>query len=197
MNANRAEHPVRLRLIFGSMALLGVLCGCDSGAALPLAENVDLDRIYGGWYLVATIPNEFEKGLVQPYDVYSRREDGDIREDFYVRKGSVDAPQKHYTVHDWVRPGTHNAHWRVQFGPINVPFLVLYVDPDYRYILFGERNRNLGWVYSRQSDVSDADLEMLMEHFRSVGYDPARFRKFIQHREQIGAVGFWSDGVKP
>src|SRR5579864_4424826 len=173
-------------LILSSMVLLGTLHGCDSGAALPLAERVDLSRVYGGWYLIATIPNSFEKGLVQPYDVYSRREDGDIREDFYVRKGSVDAQQRHFTVHDWVRPGTNNAHWRVQFGPINVPFLVLYVDPDYRYILFGERSRDLGWIYSRQPDVSDADLAILMEHFRSLGYDPSRFRKFVQHRDQIG-----------
>ena len=107
------------------------------------------------------------------------------------------APQKHYTVHDWVRPGTHNAHWRVGFGPINLPFLVLYVDPDYRYLLFGERNRDLGWVYSRQPDIPDADLEMLMERFRSVGYVPSRFRKFVQHRDQIGAPGYWSDGIKP
>jgi apolipoprotein D and lipocalin family protein len=187
----------RLKSVLGLLALLGILTGCDDTQPLALAENVDLERVYGGWYLLATIPNGFEKGLVQPYDVYAKRADGDIREDFYTRKGSVDAPQKHYTVHDWVKPGTGNAHWRVQFGPINVPFLVLYVDPDYRYILFGERNRNLGWVYSRQPDLSDADFAMLMEHFRTLGYDPSRFRKFVQHREQIGQTGFWSDGVKP
>jgi apolipoprotein D and lipocalin family protein len=185
------------RLTFSLIALLGVMSGCDSGETLPLAENVDLGGIYGGWYLIATIPNGFEKGLVQPYDVYSKRADGDIGEDFYARRGSVDAPQKHYTVHDWVKPGTHNAHWRVQFGPINVPFLVLYVDPDFRYILFGEQSRNLGWVYSRKPDVPESDFSMLMERFRSVGYDPSRFRKFIQHREQIGKAGFWSDGVRP
>jgi apolipoprotein D and lipocalin family protein len=184
-------------LVLALAALLGALDGCVSGQALPLAENVDLNRIYGGWYLIATIPNEFEKGLVQPYDVYSRRADGDIREDFYFRRGSMQARQKHYTVHDWVKPGTNNAQWRVRIGPINLPFLVLYVDPDYRYILFGERNRDLGWVYSRQPDITDADLDMLMEHFRSVGYEPSRFRKFVQHREQIGAPGFWSDRIEP
>jgi apolipoprotein D and lipocalin family protein len=186
----------RVWWVVGAMALLIGLNGCASGKALPLADSVDLNRILGGWYLIATIPNGFEEGMVQPYDVYSRREDGDIREDFYVRKGSVDAPQKHYTVHDWVRSGTHNAHWRVQFGPINVPFLIVYIDPDYRYVLFGEQSRDLGWVYSRQPDVSEPDFKMLMEHFRSVGYDPSRFRRFVQHREQIGQDGVWSDGIK-
>lgn len=190
-------RTTRLKSVFGSLVLLSVLNGCDDAQPLALAENVDLERVYGGWYLLATIPNEFEKGLVQPYDVYSKRADAKIREDFYVRKGSVDAPQKHYIVHDWVKPGTHNAHWRVQFGPINLPFLVLYVDPDYRYILFGERSRNLGWIYSRRPDLSDEDFAMLMQHFRRLGYDSSTFRKFIQHREQIDQAGFWSDGVKP
>jgi apolipoprotein D and lipocalin family protein len=184
--------------VLGAVAIMPFLHGCDAGPEpLSLADNVDLDRVYGGWYLIATIPNGFEKGLVQPYDVYSKRADGDIREDFYTRRGSVDAPQKHYTVRDSVKPGTRNAYWRVHFGPISVPFLVLYVDPDYRYILFGEQNRQLGWVYSRQPDVADADFDALMERFRSLGYDPDRFKKFVQHREQIGQTGFWSEGVKP
>jgi apolipoprotein D and lipocalin family protein len=126
-------------------------------APLPLAD-VDMARMYGGWYLIATLPNAFEKGMVGPYDVYSKRPDGDIREDFYTRKGSFNAPLKHFVVHDWVRPGTHNAHWRVQIvWPVNLPFLVLYTDPSYRYVLFGEENRKLGWVYARTPKIPDAD----------------------------------------
>jgi lipocalin len=35
---------------------------------IPLAK-VEIDRMYGGWYIVATIPNSFEKGIVAPYDL--------------------------------------------------------------------------------------------------------------------------------
>ncbi len=166
------------------------------GSPLPLA-HVDLDRMYGGWYLIATIRNGFEKGMVGPYDVYSKRPDGDIREDFYTRHGGFAAPLKHFVVHDWVRPGTNNAHWRVQiFWPINLPFLVLYTDPDYRYVLFGEDNRKLGWVYSRTKTIPDDDYEALMARFRAAGYDTRKFVKFVQSPEQIGQPGFWSDGLK-
>ena len=175
-----------------------MLTGCgESTAPLPLAD-VDLDSMYQGWYIVATIPNRFEKGLVAPYDVYSMRPDGDIREDFYARRGGFGSPVKHYVVHDWVRPGTHNAHWRVRlFWPVDLPFLVLYVDPQYRYVLFGEENRSLGWVYSRTPTISDADYLDLLERFRQLGYDPSRFRKFVQFPAQIGQPGFWSDGLEP
>jgi len=162
---------------------------------LPLAQ-VDMSRMYGGWYIVATLPNSFEKGMVGPYDVYSARPDGDVEEDFYFRQGSFDAKVSHAQVHDWVRPGTGNAHWRVQIlWPINLPFLILYTDPDYRYVLFGEDNRALGWIYSRTPTISDADYLEAMARFKAAGYDPSQFRKLIQKPEQIGQPGFWSDGV--
>jgi apolipoprotein D and lipocalin family protein len=182
------------------IALLGPgLDGCTGDPAdeapIPLA-TVDLDRMYGGWYIVATIRNGFEKGMVAPYDVYSKRADGDIAEDFYVRWGGFDAPQRHYTVHDWVLPGTGNAHWRVQIlWPVNLPFLVLYTDPEYRYVMFGEQNRKLGWIYSRTPNIPDDDYAALLLRFRHAGYDTSSFVKIVQTPDQIGQPGFWSDGI--
>ncbi len=196
MNAPRWNRPAAAVVFL--LALVG-LQGCATAThPLPLpAAPVDISRMYGGWYLVATIPNGFEKGLIQPYDVYSKRPDGDIREDFYTRRGSFDAPRKHFVVHDWVTPGAENARWRVQvFWPVNLPFEVLYVDPDYRYALFGEDSRDLGWVYSRTPTLPDTDYQALLSRFQAAGYDAARFRKFIQRPEQIGRPGYWSDGVK-
>jgi apolipoprotein D and lipocalin family protein len=183
------------------IALLGAgLAGCagdpSDGAPMPLA-TVDLDRMYGGWYIVATVRNSFEKGMVAPYDVYSKRADGDIAEDFYVRWGGFDAPRKHYSVHDWVRPGTGNAHWRVQIvWPIDLPFLVLYTDPEYRYVMFGEQNRKLGWIYSRTPNIPDEDYNDLLSRFRDLGYDTRDFVKIVQTQDQIGQPGFWNDGIK-
>ena len=181
------------------LAAMFAAARCSAARApIPLAPSVDLQRMYGGWHLIATIPNGFEKGIVEPYDVYSRRPDGDIREDFYFRRGSFAARRQHYTVHDWVRRGTGDAHWRVQvFWPVNLPFLVLYVDPDYRYVMYGEEGRDLGWIYARQSDIPDADYHALLKRFADLGYDPSRFRKFVQRPQDIGRPGYWSDAIKP
>lgn len=178
------------------VSLLATACVGDQKHPLPLAEGVDIGKMYGGWYIVATIPNRFEKGMVAPYDVFSARPDADIQEDFYVQKGSFTAPKKHFSVHDWVRPGTHNAHWRVQiFWPINLPFLLLHVDADYQNALFGENSRDLGWVYSRHADMDDATYQRLLGIFASRGYDTSRFLRVVHHPEQIGLPGFWSDGI--
>jgi apolipoprotein D and lipocalin family protein len=173
----------------------GGLRGLSSGPPIPLAK-VDISRMWGGWYLIATVRNGFEKGMAGPYDVYSKRADGDIREDFYVRRGGFNAPLQHFTVHDWVRPGTNNAHWRVQIvWPVNLPFLVLYTDPAYHYVLFGEQNRKLGWIYSRTQTIPEADYHDLIGRFQALGYDPKGFVKFVQIPEQIGQPGFWSEGI--
>ena len=36
--------------------------------------------------------------MVAPYDVYMRRANADIQEDFYLRRGSFDAEVRHYWV---------------------------------------------------------------------------------------------------
>ena len=163
----------------------------------PELPEVDLEKMYGGWYLIATLPNWFEKGLVQPYDVFSRRDDGDIREDFYARWGAFDAPQKHYVVHDWVRAGSHNAHWRVRpVWPLSLPFLILYTDPDYRFVIFGEEDRKLGWIYSRTATVGDKDYANLSRHLQDLGYEPDKFVRFLQELQQFGKPGYWTEKVK-
>ena len=177
------------------LLLVGLLAGCrDSGKPLPLAPNVDLDRMMGDWYIVANIPNWFEDPLVGLHDVYSRRPDGDIQEDFYTHRGDFSTPLKHYTVHDWVVPGTNNAYWRVQvIWPLNFAFLVLYVDPDYRFVLFGYPDRSLGWIFARTPTIDDATYTGLLERFRTLGYDISLFRRVVELPEQIGQPGFGGD----
>jgi apolipoprotein D and lipocalin family protein len=179
-----------------TLAMVGFATGC-AGAdmaepALPVASDVDLEKIYGGWYIVANIPNWFEKDLVGLYDIYSRRADGDIDENFYTHDGaSFSTPLKHYEVHDWVQPGTHNAKWQVQiFWPLHFPFWVLYVDPGYQFVLFGYPDRSLGWIFSRRQTIDEATYQSLLGRFGALGYDVSKFRRIVQLPSQIGQKGF-------
>jgi apolipoprotein D and lipocalin family protein len=192
----RRIRPTRIGGL--SSLLVALAAGALAATPLPLAQNVDLARVYGGWHIVATLPNSFEKGMVAPYDVYAPGAPGEVREDFYVQRGSFAAPRKHFAVRDFIAPGTGNAHWRVQvIWPLKLPFLMLYLDPRGRYILWGEESRKLGWVYAREADIPDADYRALMGRFAALGYDTTKFRKIVQHPSQIGAPGYWSEGIRP
>jgi apolipoprotein D and lipocalin family protein len=175
-----------------------LLAGCFStdGPPMPLA-NVDLPKIYGGWYILATIPNHLERGVTDAYDHFAPGRDGEILEDFYCRWNGFDKEKKHYSVHIEILPATNNADWRVKpIWPVRLPFQVVYADPDGKFLLFGEQDRSLGWIYAREKIISDADYERMMRIFRGVGYDTSQFRRVVQLPEQIGKPGFWSDDIQ-
>lgn len=188
----------RVRLFtIGVLAGLAVglsACATADRRPLPLAK-VDLKDVYGGWYIVATMPNMLERGVIESYDHYAPRPGG-IREDYYMRRGGFEQKRQHFAVDIDVRPGTGNADWRVRlFGPVRLPFQVLWVDPEGRFLMFGEQDRKWGWIYARQPRISDQDYAALLQRFGALGYDTAKFRKTIQFPEQIGRPGFWSDSV--
>jgi hypothetical protein len=76
---------------------------------VPLAR-VNLQKVYGGWYTLATIPNFPERGVVESCDHYSPPPGG-IREDFYMRRGGFDDEGQHFVLDSL--PGTNNEDWRV------------------------------------------------------------------------------------
>jgi len=183
-------------ILMCGFALASQPASAAQATPVPLAR-VELPKMMGDWYLLATMPNFFEKGMVAGHDVYTLRPDGNIREDFDMRRVSFAVKLTRATTRITVQPNTGDADWRVHFfGVVSLPFQVLYVDPQYRFALFGEQNRKLGWVYARTRTISDADYRMLMDRFQALGYDSSKFLKFIQTPEEIGEPGFWSDGVK-
>jgi apolipoprotein D and lipocalin family protein len=200
--APRTTYLAKVIRIIALMTTVVPLAGCfgfndPAKGDLPLA-NVDLERMYVGWYIVATIPNRLERGIVGNYDVFSPGEKpGWLREDFYMWRGNFTGPKNHLVGRIQVLPESNNADWRVKpIWPLSLPFKIVYVDPDYRYVLFGEQDRNWGWIYSRTQNISDLDYTSLMAEFGKLGWDTSLFRKVIQTPDQVGAPGFWSDGVR-
>ena len=162
-----------------------------SAQPLQLAADVDLTRIQGGWYILAAIPNPFERHLEGMYDYYSLLRDGSIQEDFFTHKDSFSSGVEHFRVHDTISPSTHNALWHVHLlGPISAPFPLLYTSPDYHYLLFGYPNRKLGWIYSRSPRIDEKTYQELLRHFAAEGYDTSRFRRTVQFPEQFDKAGF-------
>jgi apolipoprotein D and lipocalin family protein len=154
---------------------------------------VDLPRYMGKWYVIANIPYFAEKGFVGSYAEWHLRDDGKIDDSFIGRKGAFDKPESRYRFVDTIVPGTGNAKWRVRlFWPISVTQLTLYVDSDYQYTLLGYPGKNLGWIFSRSPDMSDATYHQLLARLDAMGYDTSRFKRVAQRPDQLGQPGFAS-----
>jgi apolipoprotein D and lipocalin family protein len=167
-------------------------------ASVPLQTvPVDLPRYMGRWYIIANIPYFAERDFVGSYAEWNLRPDGKIDDSYYAHKGSFDAELKHYQFLDTPVPGSEGGRWSVQvFWPVHVAQLTLYVDPDYHYTILGYPGKNLGWIFSRDPQMSDETYRAMLARLDQMGYDTSRFRRVPQQPEQLGMPGFASPGDK-
>ena len=188
MTKRRILCSVALWFVVGT-----VLFACDGGAKdMQLATNatVDLKRYQGAWCVIANIPYFAENGKVATRDVYTLNDDGNMDTTFVYRK-SFDGPEKTFGSVGLVQPNTNNAFWRVRFlGLFHADYLVLEIDPEYSWVLVGQRDRKLGWILARDPAMDDATYAKLIDKFRGFGYDTTKFARVAQFKEQVGNPGF-------
>jgi apolipoprotein D and lipocalin family protein len=181
-----------MRPILTCLSLLLLLTGCSGdNPPLRLAPNVDLERYSGRWYIIANIPYFAERGNVGSYFQVHFKPGGKLTDVYVGRPGNFTAPEKRYTMHGYLVPGTGNARWRESpFWPLYLSYLILYVDPDYRTALVGYPGRGYGWVLAREPDMDPATYQALLDRFAAQGYDISQFRRVPQRPDQVGQPGF-------
>lgn len=155
--------------------------GCATKPPLKAVDYVDLPRFMRDWWVIANIPYFLERDTYDSKDTYRPRPDGKMDNIFSYKKGSFDAPVKTMSGVAWVVDKKSNAEWRVQFlWPIALPYYVIYLDPDYRFMAVGHPSRDYGWVMARDKRMTDADYDAVLKTMAAQGYDTARFRKVPQ-----------------
>ena len=148
---------------------------------LKPVRHVDLQRYMGDWYVYANIPYFAEKGCHNSVESYALRADGRIDNGFRYRKGSFEGPEKQVRALAWVHNRENNAEWRVRFfGLITAEYVVLDLDPGYRWAVVGHPSRNYGWILSRSKRLPDREYARILKRLEEQGYDPGRFVRVPQ-----------------
>ena len=164
-----------------SLVLVG---GCNSTGDLgPIrtAESVDLNRFAGDWYVIANIPTFIETEAYNAIESYSEPVDGKIATTFSFNKGSFDGERKIYRPTGFVKEGTGNAVWGMQFiWPIKAEYRIVYVDPEYRFTIIGRSKRDYVWLMARNPDIADADYDRLIKIVGEQSYDLRKIRRVPQ-----------------
>jgi apolipoprotein D and lipocalin family protein len=162
-------------------ALLSSCCTTLSKPPLKTVAFVDLPRFMGDWYVFAHIPYSLEEGKVGTFDRYALRPDGRIENSFLFRRGSLDAPLEEWKGVAWVHDKKSNAEWRVQFlWPLRVPFLVIDLDPQYRWAVIGYPSRKLAWVLTRRTTLDESTYRGILERLEAQDYDAGLLQKVPQ-----------------
>ena len=168
------------------LAGMATLVGCASNVNTPsqplrTVAHVDLKRYMGDWRVIANIQYFAEKDCVDSVESYALRADGRIDNWFTFRKKSFDAPEKKFTALARVHDPKTNAEWRVRFiGLVTVPYLVIDLEPQYRWTVVGHPSRNYGWIMARTKTLPEATYQDILKRLAAQGYDPARFVKVPQ-----------------
>jgi apolipoprotein D and lipocalin family protein len=176
-------RPSRLLLAASAALLLG---GCSLLAGrfgdLPTPPHVDLARYMGHWRIIANIPYFAEAGCQDSIESYALRPDGDIDNWFSCRKDSLDAPlQRIAQARAVVVNHDSNAEWNVLFYQfLKIKYVVLAVDPDYRWAAIAHPSRQYGWVVARDPSLPEATYQHILALFAQQGYDTQRFVKVPQ-----------------
>ncbi len=199
---NRESRTGRKRGASAAAAIICTLMGllaAGSGCAthprqagpppLQPAAFVNLPRFMGDWWVIAHIPWFAERDTYASKDTYRLRTDGRIETVFSFRKGSFEAREQTLRGVSWVTDTRSNAEWRVRFlWPFTLPYVVLYVDRDYRVTVVGHPSRNFAWIMARERTLSPEDYAKAEAALLAQGFDPTRLRKVPQVAPVIPAM---------
>ena len=158
----------------------------QSTGTLRTVKHVDLQRYMGDWCVIANIPYFAEKGCLDSIETYAARSDGRIDNIFTFRKGSFEAKQGQVRAIAWVHNPETNAEWRIRFFHlITAKYLILDLDPDYRWTVVGHPSRKYGWIMAREKTMPEATYRGILDRLAAQGYDPGAFQKVPQLPEQL------------
>jgi len=147
-----------------------VSCGHSNKAVLPYANDVDLERFMGDWFVIANIPTFIENDAHNAIERYSMNDDGTIATTFTFNDGSFDGDIKIYNPTGYVSDDT-NSLWGMQFiWPFKAEFVIAYLSPDYQYTIIARSARDYVWIMARSPVVSDIEYEKLVNLCVEMGY---------------------------
>lgn len=172
-----------IRSLF-TLVLIPALAACATTRLPPIqpVAHVDLPRFMGCWYVIAAIPPGFEKNTYDSRECYRLEQDGHrVATRFSYRDGGFEGPAK--TVHStgFVRDGSGNAVWGVQFiWPFRAQYIVAYLDKDYQTTIIARDARDYAWVMARTPTLPQARYDALVAHLKTMGYSLKNLRKVPQ-----------------
>jgi apolipoprotein D and lipocalin family protein len=175
----------------GGVLALALLGGCSTTDLPPIrtAEQVDLKRFMGDWYVVASIPTFIERNAHNAVESYRLLDDGRVASTFSFNEGGFDGERKVFTPTGFVIDRGSNAVWGMRFiWPIKADYRIVYVDDDYRHTIIGRVKRDYVWIMARTPEIPPRDMRRLVAIIGDQGYDVSKLRPVPQRWPQPTAT---------
>ena len=155
---------------FAALLLFSLWAPAWSQTPVASVPAVDLARYSGKWFEMASFPMFFQRNCVADTTAqYAPAPDGSItvHNRCRTKDGFDDATGKATVVESF-----GNSRLKVSFfWPFKGDFWVLGLDPQYRWAVVGNPNRDYLWVLSRTPQLGKAMLEDALAAARAQGFD--------------------------
>lgn len=131
--------------------------------------TLDIQRFMGRWYEIARYEHRFEKGMTHVSATYTLSGNGKIE---VLNEGLKEG--KHKQIKGRAKqpnpqdPGKLKVSFFLWFYS---DYYVLYIDPEYRYLLVGSSSDKYLWIMSREKSLAKETLDQLLDKLRMRGYD--------------------------
>lgn len=131
--------------------------------------TLDIQRFMGRWYEIARYDHRFEKGMTHVSATYTLSGNGKIE---VLNEGLKEG--KHKQIKGRAKqpnpqdPGKLKVSFFLWFYS---DYYVLYIDPEYRYLLVGSSSDKYLWIMSREKSLAKETLDQLIDKLRVRGYD--------------------------
>lgn len=163
-------------LLVVMMSIMAMLTGCATQqVAIKPVANVNMQRFMGDWFVIGVIPTSIETEAFNPVENYHLNQDGSINTTFTYNKGSLTGPKKTYRPVGFVREGTHNAIWGMQFiWPIKAEYIIAYLDENYTQTIIARNARDYVWIMARNPHPTVEEYRKLKKQVSDMGYDVSK-----------------------
>ncbi|MFW5744645.1 MAG: lipocalin family protein [bacterium] len=164
-------------LILTGVILAGIVIGCASTGRSEDAPQtvpfVDLERYAGLWYQVARYPHSFQRRECAVSTArYTLLDDGrvEVRNNCWADEAGGTSRQ---SVRAFARPVDDSNSWlKVRFFRLfNADYLIIELDPDYRWAVVTSPDRNTLWILAREPALPEQTYESVVDLLVSRGFD--------------------------
>ena len=144
MRLTRMAHALSLVALAGLLAA----CPCRGGTReIEPVSRVALWRSTSACYVTYSTPTRFERGAYNAVESYALEQDGRIGTVFRYRKDGFEGGLQTMTPTGFVREGTGNAVWGMQFvWPVKAEYIIASLAPDYSDTIVARNRLDYVWI---------------------------------------------------
>ncbi|MFH1852915.1 MAG: lipocalin family protein [Candidatus Neomarinimicrobiota bacterium] len=146
-------------------------------------SGFDLERYLGKWYEIVRFDHRFERGLTNVTATYELSAPGRVR---VINQGYKDAPDgKHSIAKGWAKfaAASDVGYLRVSFfRPFYGDYIIVELDPDYRYALVVSSSFDYLWILSRSAQLDETIISELLNKANALGFDISKIIRVRQDR---------------